>query len=89
MLNFNYVYSAYKVVHPVQPVGLQETLGGRVFRSLCPMNCTQVLDQEGVGELIKIAVERGRAARPDLKIGICGEQVSHERTEPVVRVQRL
>eukprot|EP00983_Pelagomonas_calceolata_P045959 1139950-Pelagomonas_calceolata.AAC.1 len=38
--------------------------------------CLQVLDQDGVGELIKIAVERGRAARPDLKIGICGEQVS-------------
>jgi pyruvate,orthophosphate dikinase len=33
-----------------------------------------VLDTEGVGELIKIAVERGRAARPGLKIGLCGEQ---------------
>src|SRR5262245_40372971 len=32
-----------------------------------------VLDQEGVGELIKIGIERGRRARPDLKIGICGE----------------
>ncbi len=31
------------------------------------------LDQEGVGELIKIAVERGRATRPDVKLGICGE----------------
>jgi pyruvate,orthophosphate dikinase len=31
------------------------------------------LDQEGVGELIKIATERGRAARSDLKLGICGE----------------
>ena len=31
------------------------------------------LDQEGVGELVRIAVERGRAARPDLKLGICGE----------------
>ena len=31
------------------------------------------LDQEGVGELVKIAVERGRAARPGLKLGICGE----------------
>ncbi len=31
------------------------------------------LDQEGVGELVKIAVERGRATRPDLKTGICGE----------------
>lgn len=31
------------------------------------------LDQEGVGELVGIAVERGRATRPDLKLGICGE----------------
>jgi pyruvate,orthophosphate dikinase len=31
------------------------------------------LDQEGVGELIKIAVERGRSTRPDIKLGICGE----------------
>jgi pyruvate, orthophosphate dikinase len=31
------------------------------------------LDQEGVGELIKIAVERGRATRPGMKMGICGE----------------
>lgn len=34
----------------------------------------QVLDTEGVGELIKTAVERGRRARPGLKVGICGEQ---------------
>ena len=31
------------------------------------------LDQEGVGELVQIACERGRAARPSLKLGICGE----------------
>jgi len=31
------------------------------------------LDQSGVGELITIAVERGRAANPDLHVGICGE----------------
>jgi len=31
------------------------------------------LDQEGVGELLKIAVSRGRATRPTLKVGICGE----------------
>jgi pyruvate,orthophosphate dikinase len=31
------------------------------------------LDTTGVGELIKIAAERGRAARPGLKLGICGE----------------
>ena len=32
-----------------------------------------VLDQEGVGQLIQLAVERGRAARPNLEVGICGE----------------
>jgi pyruvate,orthophosphate dikinase len=32
-----------------------------------------VLDQEGVGELIRMGIERGRRARPDLKVGICGE----------------
>ncbi|MFN9848932.1 MAG: pyruvate, phosphate dikinase [Alphaproteobacteria bacterium] len=31
------------------------------------------LDQEGVGDLIRIATERGRAVRPDVKLGICGE----------------
>jgi pyruvate,orthophosphate dikinase len=31
------------------------------------------MDQDGVGELVKIATERGRATRPDLKLGICGE----------------
>jgi pyruvate,orthophosphate dikinase len=32
-----------------------------------------VLDQEGVGQLVKMATERGRKTRPDLKVGICGE----------------
>jgi pyruvate,orthophosphate dikinase len=31
------------------------------------------VDEEGVGELVRMAVERGRAARPGLEIGICGE----------------
>ena len=31
------------------------------------------LDQEGVGELVRIAAQRGRETRPDLKLGICGE----------------
>ena len=34
----------------------------------------QTIDQEGIGQLIEMSVERGRKARPDLKIGICGEQ---------------
>ena len=31
------------------------------------------LDRDGVGELVKIATDRGRATRPDIKLGICGE----------------
>ncbi len=31
------------------------------------------LDQDGVGDLVRIAAERGRAVRPDVKLGICGE----------------
>lgn len=33
----------------------------------------QVLDQEGVGQLVKMAVDKGRAVRPNLRTGICGE----------------
>ena len=33
----------------------------------------QVLDSEGVGELVRLGVERGRSVKPDLKMGICGE----------------
>ncbi|MFH6602664.1 pyruvate, phosphate dikinase [Maribacter algicola] len=33
----------------------------------------EVLDQEGVGQLVKMATERGRSAKPQLKVGICGE----------------
>ncbi len=33
----------------------------------------QTLDQEGVGQLVEIAVQKGRSTKPDLKIGICGE----------------
>ena len=44
-----------------------------VEKKILPFDVFQSLDQEGVGELVKIGVERGRATRPDLKIGICGE----------------
>ncbi len=33
----------------------------------------QALDQNGVGQLVKMATEKGRSVRPDLKVGICGE----------------
>ncbi len=38
-----------------------------------PTDPFRSLDVEGVGELVRIACERGRATRPDLKLGICGE----------------
>jgi pyruvate,orthophosphate dikinase len=34
----------------------------------------QTIDQEGVGQLIDMAVKKGRASRDKLKVGICGEQ---------------
>ena len=40
----------------------------------------QVLDGDGVGRLIRIAVEDGRKARPDLKLGICGEHGGEPRS---------
>jgi pyruvate,orthophosphate dikinase len=33
----------------------------------------QTLDQDGVGQLVKMAVEKGRSVKPKLKVGICGE----------------
>ena len=43
-------------------------------------NPFEVLDSDGVGELMRIAVERGRGAKPDLKIGICGEHGGEPRS---------
>jgi pyruvate,orthophosphate dikinase len=40
---------------------------------ILPVDPFQSIDQEGIGELIKIGIERGRATRPHLKVGICGE----------------
>jgi pyruvate,orthophosphate dikinase len=42
-------------------------------RKIWPNDPFAVVDQEGVGALIKMAVEAGRKTRPDLEIGICGE----------------
>lgn len=44
-----------------------------VEHGIIPENPFQVIDPEGVGYLIKLAVERGRKARPELEVGICGE----------------
>jgi len=44
-----------------------------IERGVLPEDPFQTLDQQGVGELIRMAVERGRRSRPELKVGICGE----------------
>jgi pyruvate,orthophosphate dikinase len=40
---------------------------------ILPTNPFQELDRQGVGKLMQMAVEAGRASRPDLEVGICGE----------------
>ncbi len=44
-----------------------------VDRRILPEDPFQVLDSEGVGELVRLGAERGRSVKPDLKVGICGE----------------
>ncbi|TMF54443.1 MAG: pyruvate, phosphate dikinase [Chloroflexi bacterium] len=44
-----------------------------VEQKIIPADPFQVLDRDGVGAMMRIAIERGRKTRPDLKIGICGE----------------
>lgn len=44
-----------------------------VDKKILPVDPFQALDQEGVGELVRIGIEKGRKTRKKLKIGICGE----------------
>jgi pyruvate,orthophosphate dikinase len=48
-------------------------LGEYMARGILPIDPFVSIDVDGVGELVKIGVERGRAVRADLKLGICGE----------------
>jgi pyruvate,orthophosphate dikinase len=48
-------------------------LGAYIDKGIFEKDPFVSLDQEGVGDLIRIAAERGRAERPDVKLGICGE----------------
>ncbi len=42
-------------------------------QEILPCDPFQQIDQEGIGQLIEIGVQKGRSTRPDLKVGICGE----------------
>jgi pyruvate,orthophosphate dikinase len=42
-------------------------------KGLLKRNPFETIDQTGVGELVRIGAERGRAVKPDLKLGVCGE----------------
>jgi pyruvate,orthophosphate dikinase len=48
-------------------------LGPYTAKGILPADPFVTIDIEGVGELVKMAAERGRATRPDIKLGICGE----------------
>ena len=48
-------------------------LGAYVAKGILEIDPFISLDREGVGELVKIGVQRGRKTRPNLKVGICGE----------------
>jgi pyruvate,orthophosphate dikinase len=48
-------------------------LGPYQEQEILKKNPFATIDQVGVGQLMKIAVEKGRATRPDIKLGICGE----------------
>jgi len=51
-----------------------------IAKNILPRDPFQVLDQEGVGQLIQMGIERGRKIRPDLKVGICGEHGGEPRS---------
>jgi pyruvate,orthophosphate dikinase len=48
-------------------------LGAYIDKGIFEKDPFATLDQEGVGDLVRLGAERGRAARPGIKLGICGE----------------
>jgi pyruvate,orthophosphate dikinase len=56
-----------KYLDGLEEPGLKEKV------KILPTNPFQTLDRDGVGQLVRMAVEKGRKANPDLELGICGE----------------
>jgi len=48
-------------------------LNNYIEQKILPENPFETLDQKGVGQLMKIAIEKGKSVRPNIKLGICGE----------------
>lgn len=66
-------------------VGLSRDDSGKFLKEYVKQNIFEydpfeVLDQEGVGELIRIAIKKGRGVKKELKVGICGEHGGEPRT---------
>lgn len=51
-----------------------------IKKGILPEDPFQTIDQEGIGELIRIGIERGRRTRRDLEVGICGEHGGEPRS---------
>ena len=49
-------------------------MGDYLDKKILPADPFQTIDQEGIGQLVQMAVQKGRKTRKDMKIGICGEQ---------------
>ena len=64
-------------------------LGAYVQQGLLEHDPFVTIDQEGVGELVALAAERGRATRPDIKLGICGEHGGDPASIAFCEKQRL
>ena len=64
-------------------------LGAYVEQGIFPRDPFVSLDIEGVGQLVALAAERGRATRPDIKLGICGEHGGDPASIAFCEKQRL
>jgi pyruvate,orthophosphate dikinase len=60
-----------------------------VEQGMLAENPFEALDVQGVGRLMKMAIEAGRSLKPDLKVGICGEHGGHPRSIEFCHTQKL